>query len=160
MALDGMTIRCLAIELDSLLKNGRAEKITQPEKDEININIHSINGKFRLVLGASPSNPRVHLSTVSKENPEKAPMFLMLIRKHFSGSKLIRVEQLGAERIIKFVFRGMNELGDEEEKNIICEIMGRHSNIILTNSEDVVLGSIRHVDFSVSTVRQLLPQRQ
>jgi len=92
-----------------------------------------------------------------KKSPEKAPLFCMLLRKHLSGAKFIECIQPDFERIIKFVFLSKNEFGDPCTKYLIAELMGRHSNIILTDEDGKIIDSIKHVDFSVSSVRQVLP---
>ncbi len=157
MAFDGIAVSCIAHELNNILKDGRVDKILQPEYDEIILGVRSQGKNRKIVLSASPSNPRVHLTSTQKENPEKAPMFCMLLRKHLLGGKVKCVTQPDFERIIEFHIESRDEMGDVSEKRLISEIMGRVSNIILADAGGKVLGSIRHVDFSVSQVRQLIP---
>lgn len=157
MAFDGIATACITYELNNKLLGGRIDKVLQPEFDEINLIIRSEGENKRLVISASSSTPRVHLSTIQKGNPEKAPMFCMLLRKHLLGGKVVSVVQPNFERIIEIHIEAKDELGDINIKRLIVEIMGRHSNIILVSPTDRVLGSVRHIDFSVSTVRQLLP---
>lgn len=157
MAFDGIAISCIAHELNEILKDGRVDKVLQPEHDEIILAVRAGGKNRRIVLSASPSNPRVHLTTVQKENPEKAPMFCMLLRKHLVGGKVKGVFQPDFERIIEFHIESRDEMGDVSQKRLIAEVMGRVSNIILADADGKVLGSIRYVDFSVSKVRQLIP---
>ncbi len=157
MAFDGLAISCMVRELNDILVQGRVDKVLQPEYDEIILAIRSGGKNRRLVLSASSSNPRVHLTSVQKENPEKAPMFCMLLRKHLAGGKIVAVKQPNFERIAEIHIESHDELGDVSVKKLIIEVMGRVSNIILTDSAGKVLGSIKHVDFSVSQVRQLIP---
>ncbi|MBQ3114905.1 MAG: NFACT family protein [Clostridia bacterium] len=156
MAFDGIATACITYELKSQFTGGRIEKVLQPEFDEINLIIRNSGQNQRVVMSASSSTPRVHISGVQKENPEKAPMFCMLLRKHILGGKVVDVVQPDFERIIEFHIESKDELGDVSVKKLIIEIMGRHSNIILVSSKNKVLGSIKHIDFSVSKVRQLL----
>ena len=37
--------------------------------------------------------------------------------------------------------------------------MGKHSNIIFVNSDDVILDSIKHISANISSVREVLPGR-
>lgn len=157
MALDAVAVRCLANELSDLITDGRIDKIHQPEKDEITINIRTFTDNYKLLLSASSSNPRAHLTKYSKKNPITAPMFCMLLRKHIGSGKITRVEQIGFERIIRFSIESYDELGDLTTKYLIIEIMGKYSNIILTNHDLKILDSIKRVDFTVSSVRQILP---
>lgn len=160
MALDALAIQCLVNEFSDNLIGGRIDKIHQPEKDEIWITIRTYNKTNKLVMSANASHPRIHFTDSSKKNPMSAPMFCMLMRKHLSGGKIIDISQCGFERIIRFDIESYDELGDLTQKHIYVEIMGRHSNIILTNNEDKILDSVKHIDFTVSSVRQVLPGMQ
>lgn len=160
MAFDAVSVRCLTDELQKKLINGRIDKIYQPEKDEITINIRTFDESFKLVLSASSAHPRVHFTNVSKKNPKTAPLFCMLLRKHIGSGKITAVEQVGFERIIKISIESYDELGDLTTKYLIAEIMGRHSNIILTHSDMKIIDCIKHIDFTVSSIREVLPGLQ
>ncbi len=157
MAFDGIATACITYELKNELVGGRIDKVLQPEFDEINLIIRNNGQNNRVVMSASSNTPRVHFSSVQKENPEKAPMFCMLLRKHLLGGRVVDVVQPDFERIVEFHIESKDELGDISVKRLIIEIMGRHSNIILVSAKNKVLGSVKHIDFSVSKVRQLLP---
>lgn len=157
MSYDGFVTHSVVDELKNTILGARIDKIHQPESDEILISLRTFEGSFKLLLSASASNARVHFTNVSRENPMIAPMFCMLMRKHLGSGKIIGVEQIGFDRVIKIDVESRNELGDLEVKSLIVEIMGRHSNIILTESSGRVIDSIKRVDFTVSAVRQILP---
>ncbi len=157
MAFDAAAVRYLTQELKENLINGRIDKIHQPEKDEITLHVRTLSGNFKLVLSASSAHPRVHFTDVAKKNPITAPMFCMLLRKHIGSGKITAVEQIGFERIIRLSIESYDELGDLTTKYLIAEIMGRHSNIILTTKDMTIIDCIKHIDFTISSVRQLLP---
>ena len=104
-----------------------------------------------------PNAPRLQLSDIAKENPLKAPMFCMLLRKYFLGAKIVRAEQIGFDRIAVFTVACYDEMGFPTEKKIICEIMGKYANLIVTDSEYKILTAMKIIDFAASTVRQVLP---
>ena len=157
MALDGAVISALCSELSEKLVGGRIDKIHQPERDELLISVRGYGAAYKLLICANPSFPRLHLSNIQKENPQTPPMFCMLLRKHISGGKILSVSQEGFERIITIAIESYDEMGYLSKKKLIVEIMGKHSNIILTDSNGKILDSIIHVDISVSSVRQVLP---
>lgn len=157
MPFDGITINCLVNELNNKLKGGRVDKIHQPERSEIVMHIRSLGGNYKLLLCANPSFPRVHITTTTKENPSSPPMFCMLLRKHLSNGKIVGFEQVEFERIIKMNIESTDELGFKGIKTLVIEIMGKHSNIILIDTNGKILDSIYHVDLTVSSVRQVLP---
>ncbi len=156
MALDGLVISALTNELSQKLTGGRIDKIHQPERDELLISVRGYGAAYKLLVCANPSFPRLHLMESLKENPDKPPMFCMLLRKHISGGKILSVTQDGFERIIKIAIESYDEMGYLSQKMLIVEIMGKHSNIILTDAAGKILGSIIPVDMSVSSVRLVL----
>ncbi len=156
MALDAVAIRAVAEELQVLV-GGRVDKVHQPERDEILITVRTYDTSYKLLVSASANHPRMHLTEHPKKNPKTAPLFCMLLRKHLASGRIKAIEQIGFERIIRVVIESYDELGDYTEKTLYVEIMGRHSNIILVNNEGRVIDSIKRVDMSVSTVRQILP---
>lgn len=157
MAFDGLVVRALAQELNQKLSGARLDKIYQPEADELLLAFHGANGAYKVTLSANASIPRVALAETTKENPIAAPMFCMLLRKHLTSAHLLAVRQPGLERMLAFELETRNELGDTVKKSLIIEIMGRHSNIILTDENNRIADSIKRVDFSVSSKRQILP---
>lgn len=157
MALDGLVVHNLAYELHSKLVGGKVDKIHQPESDELVLFIRNNKENFKLVLSSSASNPRVYIANdYKKENPIKAPMFCMLFRKYIQGGIITEISQVDFERIIKITVESFDELKEKTTKDIYIEIMGRHSNIILTQNNKII-DSIKRIPPSVSRVRQLLP---
>lgn len=159
MALDGLVIHSIVDELHKKLLGGKIDKVYQPENDEVVLHIRNNKENFKLVLSCSASNPRVYLANnYKKENPINAPMFCMLFRKYIQGGNIVNISQIGFERIIKISVESFDELKEKTTKDIIIEIMGRHSNIILTHSLDnKIIDSAKRIPPSVSRVRQILP---
>ncbi|RSK26971.1 fibronectin/fibrinogen-binding protein [Bacillus sp. HMF5848] len=158
MSFDGMFTYALTTELTELLLNGRISRIYQPYKNELIFQIRANGKNHKLLLSAHPSYSRVHLTTHTYENPAEPPMFCMLLRKHLEGGIIESIYQPERERIVIFDIRSRNELGDLTQKKLIAEIMGRHSNIILIDTESgKILDSIKHISTSVNRHRTLLP---
>ena len=157
MAMDSVAVCALIKELSECAVGGRIEKIHQPEKDELTLSIRTFTDSFKITVSASPSNARVHIGSIPKENPKTAPMFCMLLRKHLQSGKILGFSQPDFERIIKMTVQTRNELGDLVERYLICELTGRNSNIILTDENDRIIDSARHVDFTQSSVRNIMP---
>ena len=157
MAFDGLVIRALAQELNEKLSGARLDKVHQPESDELLLLFHGPKGAYKVTLSANASIPRVALTETAKENPMVAPMFCMLLRKHLASAHFVEVCQPELERMLSFRLETRNELGDKVTKSLVIEIMGRHSNIILTDENGRVADSIKRIDFSVSSKRQILP---
>ena len=157
MAFDGITVGCIASELSRMLEGGRVDKIYMPDSDSIVMAVRSQGSNYKVFLSCNPSIPRVHLTTASRENPMTPPTFCMLLRKHLSGGRVLKVSQPGIERVIEFEIETRTEMGDITTFRLITEIMGRHSNIILVSAEGRISDCVRRVDGSVSSLRMVLP---
>lgn len=160
MPLDGLFLYGICRELNDKLKQGRIEKIYQPARDEIILTISKPGTKHRLILNAGAENARVHLTGTTRPNPVSPPMFCMLLRKHLEGGRIIEFRQSDLDRVLDIRVDCRDELGQPLVKSLICEIMGRHSNIILVSrAGEVILDGIRRYSHSVSRHREVLPGR-
>ena len=158
MAYDGIVTCAMAQELNEKIYMGKIEKVYQPEADELVFVIHSKSGKHRLFASAGSAHARVHFISENPVNPPAPLSFCMLLRKHLQGGRITSIEQKGSERIIEISVETMNELGFSVSKKIIFEIMGKHSNIIITDiATGKIIDSIKRVSFDVNRVRQILP---
>ena len=157
MAFDACMMRAVLGELRTEFPEAKIEKVLQPQNDEIDMLIHYGRSSRRLVFNVGPNAPRLQLSDTAKENPLKAPMFCMLLRKYFQGAKIVKAEQLGFDRIAVFTVSCYDEMGFPTTKKIICEIMGKYANLIVTDADGKILTALKVIDFAASTVRQVLP---
>ncbi len=157
MAFDGLLIHQLCNELNTLLEGGRIDKIHQPEKDELTIGIRGHKDNHALFISVDASMPYFTLIADKKENPQEPPMFCMLMRKHLIGGKIRSLYQLGFERVIIIDIEAKNDFGETESKKLILEIMGKHSNIILTKEDYTIIDSIKRITPEMSRVRTILP---
>lgn len=159
MAFDGIVIANVVKELNEKLIGGRIYKIAQPEADELLITIKVNGGQQRLFISADASLPLIYLTENNKQSPMTAPGFCMLLRKHIQNGRIVKISQPGLERIIHIEIEHLDELGDLRTKKLVVEIMGKHSNIIFINEDDMILDSIKHISGMVSSVREVLPGR-
>ncbi|WP_226675475.1 Rqc2 family fibronectin-binding protein [Mesobacillus jeotgali] len=161
MSFDGLFTRAITNELSSLLKGGRINKIHQPYKNEIILAVRANGVNHKLLLSAHPSYARVQITNEQYDNPNEPPMFCMLLRKHLEGFIIEDIKQAGLDRMIIFEVKGRNEIGDISYKQLIVEIMGRHSNIIIVDkNRNMILDSIKHVSFAVNTHRAIMPGQE
>ena len=154
--MDGMMISCVVRELRESLIGGRVDRISQPEKDLLLMQVRSQSKTVRLLLSASPDTGRIHLTKEHFVNPVEAPMFLMLMRKHLTGARILDVTQWEGDRVVLMEMESRDELGDLGKKELYLELMGRHSNLTLVENGRII-DSIRHITYDMSRVRQALP---
>lgn len=157
MALDGIFLNLLCSQLKDKLISGKLEKVYMPTRYELVFAVRTRTGGYKLLLSASGASPRLHLTAQAPENPPNPPMLCMLFRKQLAGGTLIDIEQVGFDRIVKLDFEATNEIGDRVKRTVVIEIMAQYSNIILLDENERIIDSIKKVDASKSSVRQILP---
>ena len=157
MPLDALCLSGVVHELQNALSGAKIDKIYQPSRDEVVLALRAPAGNVKLLLSANPSHPRAHLTQISRENPDKPPMFCMLLRKHLSGARLLELVQPPMERVVDLRLEALDELGDRVERRLVLEAMGRHSNLILLDGEGRIMDCLRRVDSDMSARRQVLP---
>ena len=159
MPLDALCLSGVVHELNTNLSGSRVDKIYQPGRDEVILALRSpAVGNVRLLLSANPAHPRLHLTTLPLENPEKPPMFCMLLRKHMSEARLLEFVQTPLERVVTLRFEALNELGDRVERCLVLEAISHKTNLILLDGEGRILDCIRHV--GLDGADKLLLQRE
>lgn len=160
MSYDGITMAAVRSELNRILISARVDKIHQHHPLEILLRFRTKEGVRLLLCSAEARFARVHLTASREENPLNPPAFCMLLRKLLTGAKFLRAEQTALERVLTFVFRTESGWGTDTETRLICEMMGKHSNIILTErteSGETILGSIKTVTGEMSRHRAVMP---
>ena len=158
MPLDALCLSGLIHELNTVLAGARVDKLYQPGRDEVVLALRTQSaGNVRLLLSANPASPRLHLTTLPLENPEKPPMFCMLLRKHLSGARLLELVQTPLERVASLRFEALNELGDRVERRLVLEAISHKTNLILLDGEGRILDCIRHTGGDVTAGRILQP---
>ena len=157
MPFDGFTLGLVARELDGALTGGRVNRIIQPERDEIIMTIRNGGANHQLLLSATANCARAHLTTTRKNNPLEPPALCMLMRKHLTGGRVVGVRALECDRILEIEIEHFDELGDKSRKRIVCEFMGKHSNIIFIGADNRIIDSARRVNEQISSVREVLP---
>ena len=160
MAFDGIVTYTIVSELNKNIVGGKIDKVFQPSKHEIILGIYSNKNNYALYISTNPTNSRIHLTTYSKQNPSSAPNFCMLLRKHLLSSRIVSIKSIDLDRLVEIEVEGYNELNDLIRKKLIIEIMGKHSNIVLVNSNNIIIDSLKHLDSSVNSFREVLPARE
>ena len=157
MSYDGLVTKAITFEIKKLLLGGKIQKISQPSKNDIVLNIYSVGKSYKLLLSANNNEARVHITEKKYENPISPPNFCMVLRKYLNQSKIMDIEQYKMDRVIIFHISSVDEMGFDISNKLIVEIMGKYSNIILTDENYKIIDSIKRVNFKMSSVREILP---
>lgn len=158
MPFDGITMNVVKKELENLLVNSRVDKIYQPHKETIILKFRTHSSNPRLLLSCKADSAGIHLVDKQPENPKQPPVFCMVLRKYLENGKLISIEQQGLERILTFKFQSVNEAGSLKHLALYCEIMGKHSNIVLVDTETgCILDGAKRFTHEVNRYREVFP---
>ena len=157
MPLDAICLGAVTEELNHVLTGCRVEKVYQPDRDEIVLQTRGQGGARRLLVSIAAGAPRVHFIDAARENPAAPPMFCMLLRKHVQGAKIAAVVQPAVERMLTIELDTTDEMGVACKKHLVCELMGKHSNVILCGEDNRIIDAMRRVDGDLSGKRQVLP---
>lgn len=157
MAFDGFFVRKLVEEFNESILYSRINKINNLSNDEFIFSIRK--GKnLKLYMSANSSASRIQLTNNSYENPQTPSNFCSVLRKYLMGGIIEEINQINNDRIIKFKIKNFDELGYEKYYFLITELMGKHSNIILTNSDNIIIESLKNsysLEFSRSTISNM-----
>lgn len=157
MAFDGIVTKAIVTELQELV-GSKIDKVHEPDRNTIVLGLYSQGKNYALNICIDAHNCRLNLTTHNKLNPLVAPNFCMLLRKHLIGGKISGISMQGLERIVNIEIETINEFNEIENKTLILELMGKHSNIILKNQNDIIIDAMRHID-SNNSYREILPSR-
>lgn len=157
MAFDGIVTKAIVTELQELV-GSKIDKVHEPDKNTIVLGLYSQGKNYALNICIDAHNCRLNLTTHNKPNPLVAPNFCMLLRKHLIGGKISNISMQGLERIVNIEIETINEFNEIENKTLILELMGKHSNIILKNQNDIIIDAMRHIA-SNNSYREILPSR-
>ena len=157
MAFDATFLSAVMGEIRSRTSDARVDKIHQPSRDTVILQLKCREGREKLLFALNPTAPRLHLTSATPENPAEPPMFCMLLRKHLLGARLIEMSQIPMERCAFFVFDCIDEMGDHVKKTLAAELMGRTCNLYLFSPEGRIIDCLRRVGLDESSKRAALP---
>ena len=156
MAFDGIVTKAVTKELKNII-NYKIDKVYEPDKNTIVLGLYGHSKNYHLLLCISANNCRLHLTTHSQKNPTSAPNFCMLLRKHILGYKVKNISTIDLERIV-FIDLENNEVPSKPlNKRLIVELMGKHSNIILSDTNNIIIDSLRHTNIEENSNRDIYP---
>ena len=157
MAFDAFFLSAVLEEIRQVADTARVEKIHQPSRDTIILQLKCATGRQKLQFVLSPTAPRIHLTATSPENPAEPPMFCMLLRKHLSGARLAAISQPPMERCATFTFDCIDEMGDPVQKKLVAELMGRTCNLYLLGADGRIIDCLRRIGLDETIKRPALP---
>ena len=156
MAFDAGMLACTLSEIKTVALGARIEKVYQPERDEIILQMRSFEGGRRLCINAGSNNPRIGFTSAQRENPQNPPMLCMLLRKYLQGAKLVEISQADFDRVAFLGFDTRDEMGFDCRRYLIVELMGKYSNLLFTDGDKKIITAMRTSDMSLDSLRPLI----
>jgi predicted ribosome quality control (RQC) complex YloA/Tae2 family protein len=153
MYYDALTLAAVADELTALLLGGRVQKIVQPSSLSVGLEIFT-GRRHQLLLTAEAGSPGIFLMESKQRRGMESPSpLLLLLWKYVRDGRLEAIQQPPLERVLRLTF-----VGDYGPVDLICEIMGRYSNIIMVGPDNLVMDAIKRVPSSINRYRTILPK--
>lgn len=160
MSFDGTFTHAMVAELQHNLIGGRISKIQQPFKNELVLTVRSNRTNYPLLLSANPLYSRIQTTNIRFANPDKPANFVMSLRKKIDGAIIKEIKQINNDRIVVLTLETKDELGYSISFKLIMEIMGRYSNVILVDQDNLIVDLIKHVPSSLNRYRILMPGQE
>ena len=156
MAFDGIVTKSITKELKNII-GYKIDKVYEPDKNTVTLGLYGKSSNLMLLMCISSNNCRISLTSHSQKNPSTAPNFCMLLRKYLIGLKIKNIYTIDLERIV-FIDLENNENPNKPIcRKLIIELMGKHSNIILTDSNNIIIDSMRHTSTLENSNRDIYP---
>lgn len=155
MPADALFLHHIANEL-SILENSRIDRIYMPTYDDVVLFLRAGDRNVRLLISCNSAAPRCCLAEKTGENPDTPFAFLMHLRKHLSGGIIEKIEQIPFERVLKIHITSTNNMFTAKNYILFVELVGKFSNIVLTDENGKISDSAKHLPLDV-TARAVLP---
>lgn len=156
MAFDGIVTKSITKELKNII-GYKIDKVYEPDKNTVTLGLYGKSSNLMLLMCISSNNCRISLTSHPQKNPSTAPNFCMLLRKYLIGLKIKNIYTIDLERIV-FIDLENNENPNKPIcRKLIIELMGKHSNIILTDSNNIIIDSMRHTSTLENSNRDIYP---
>jgi predicted ribosome quality control (RQC) complex YloA/Tae2 family protein len=153
MYFDALTLSAVRDELAELLMDGRVQRVVHPTELSLGLEVYA-GERYQLLISAEPQEAHIVLAEEKlRRGIETATPLQMLLRKYVRGARLREISQPPFERVLRLTFQG--EFGFVD---LVCEIMGRMSNVILVDSDDIVMDSLKRIPSTINRYRTILPQ--
>lgn len=150
--IDGISLNIIKEDLKKEILQKKINRIFK--NNEYSISLHF--GKTELLFSCLPKLAICYINQ-NKEKPilDIASSIISNLRKHLMNAMLIKIEQLGFDRILVFHFTKINELGELKKYYIYFECLGKNSNLIFCDEENRIIDSLKKFSISEKTERTL-----
>lgn len=154
MYFDALTMACVADELRRTILGGRVQQVVLPDRLSVGLEIYAQQERQYFLASAHAELGCVILASEKlRRGVEKETGLLVLLRKYGRGAIVSSIQQPAFERILRLEL----DHPDWGCSELVIEVMGRHSNVMLVDAAGRVLDSVKRVGPQLSPSRPVLP---
>jgi predicted ribosome quality control (RQC) complex YloA/Tae2 family protein len=168
MNYDALTVKAVAEELRATIVGGRIQRVILPTPLSIGLEVYHAGQRHQLFASANPTSAHVHLmSAKPTRGVERETPLTLLLRKYVRNGFITAVEQPDLERILVLSIikhppprkaeREDDDVDDEQRCELIFEVMGQRSNIILVDDDNLILDAVKRIP-AEGTRRTIMPR--
>ncbi|MGL4383620.1 MAG: NFACT family protein, partial [Bacilli bacterium] len=154
--IDGLLCHKISTNLKEKLKNGKVTRVFEVSKDEVIFKIRAQQHNYILYNNISSNNYTLHLSNHRFSNPSIATNNTMSLRKYVEGAIIEDIYQYENDRIITFKIRKANEIRDIVTSYLVFELLGRHANLFILDTNNIIKYTQRFKPLQLETNSRLL----
>lgn len=137
---EAITLAAVCREL-SELTGAKVQAVRQPNDNTVVLELYGLGNVSQFLLCSHAEFFRVHLVTRKPAIPKEPPRFCAALRAHLEGRVLEKVTMVASDRVL---------LLDFEDRRLVAELMGKHSNLLLLDAENKILSAAQWVGTSKS----------
>ncbi|MDY6825696.1 MAG: NFACT family protein [Bacillota bacterium] len=154
MPYDALTMKAVTDELQNILPGALIQNIFEPDDLEIVIHFYHRSRQINLLLSVNPAHARIHLTKQRKKGKTHPSSFCMLLRKYLIGGRIKQLDNPLMERILAVTFSPPAGI---PPVRLMAEIMGRRSNLILVDDQEIILGALKTASAERNPIRPIFP---
>jgi predicted ribosome quality control (RQC) complex YloA/Tae2 family protein len=158
MIINSTLVFCLIPELQEAFKGNKIIQILQSsDRKELLFLTRSKEKETSLFFSTHPENYRIEILDENETKTKKSDYQKTNLFSYAVGGHISEISQVDFDRVIKISCLKKSQLGKSIEFDLIFELTGRNSNLILLRKDGLVIDCLRKVDLTQNRFRQILP---
>ena len=161
MVINSTLIFCFIPELkDALLRLRIGKVLISSDQKELLFFLRGKNKETVLYFSAYSENCRIELWEKDEIEEHKKGYQKTNLFWYASGGYVQKIEQLNFDRVIKISCEKKTQFGAGESFDLIFELTGRNSNLVLVKQDEMIVDCLKKIDATQNRFRQILPGKK
>ncbi len=150
--MDLTTLKAVVFELSKEIVPSRFEKAQQVDSSTVQLGFRTLENLIWIEISWLAESPRIVRIRPPGKYGEKSTLAKQL-QHLLANLALVEIKQTGFERVVRFKFSCRP--GEETQKELVVELMGRHSNFLILDNIGKVITLGRRIKESQSRLRPI-----